>query len=88
MTRSVDIQILPFVSQYLSLSLSLSLRFAQQWWDAKRNHYDCVIFFRKGYFYELFNHDADIGGALLNLKGTVMKEKERNKERRERGRRE
>ena len=49
-------------------------RFAQQWWDAKREHYDCVIFFRKGYFYELFNQDADIGRQVLGLKVTARGE--------------
>ena len=56
---------------FFSLFLSFSFRFAQQWWDAKREHWDCIVFFRKGYFYELFNQDADIGRRVLNLKGSL-----------------
>ena len=39
----------------------------QQWWDLKSQHYDVVLFFKMGKFYELFHMDADVGVAELNL---------------------
>jgi DNA mismatch repair protein MSH6 len=37
-----------------------------QWWDFKRNNFDCVLFFKVGKFYELFHMDADIGVKELS----------------------
>lgn len=44
--------------------------FEKQYWDIKRNHFDTVIFFKKGMFYELFETDAEIGHRELDLKMT------------------
>jgi DNA mismatch repair protein MutS len=33
----------------------------------KKQHPDCLLFFRLGDFYELFNEDAKIGAAVLNI---------------------
>jgi DNA mismatch repair protein MSH6 len=38
----------------------------KQWWDFKRNNFDCVLFFKVGKFYELFHMDADIGVKELS----------------------
>ncbi|RZF36981.1 hypothetical protein LSTR_LSTR004669 [Laodelphax striatellus] len=43
----------------------------KQWWDMKATHFDCVLFFKVGKFYELFHMDAVIGVNELNL--TYMK---------------
>src|SRR5690606_11994164 len=44
--------------------------FEKQFWDIKRKHFDKVIFFKKGKFYELYEQDADIGHEKLDLKLT------------------
>eukprot|EP01133_Synstelium_polycarpum_P007914 gene7914-9292_t len=44
--------------------------FEQQFWDIKRMHYDMVVFFKKGKFYELYENDADIGHEVFGLKMT------------------
>ncbi|XP_058798810.1 probable DNA mismatch repair protein Msh6 isoform X2 [Phymastichus coffea] len=41
--------------------------FMHQWWLLKANHYDCVLFFRFGNFYQLFHMDGVIGANELNL---------------------
>ncbi|XP_072933319.1 probable DNA mismatch repair protein Msh6 [Epargyreus clarus] len=32
-----------------------------QWWEMKSAHYDCVLFFKVGKFYELYHMDAAVG---------------------------
>ena len=39
----------------------------RQWWTFKSNHFDCVIFFKMGKFYELFYMDAEIGVQELGF---------------------
>ncbi len=39
----------------------------QQYLDTKFAHYDCLLLFRMGDFYELFYEDASIGAELLNI---------------------
>lgn len=39
----------------------------RQWWELKSKHYDAVLFFKMGKFYELFNMDAAIGVKELGL---------------------
>ena len=39
----------------------------KQWWELKSKHFDVVLFFKMGKFYELFHMDADIGVAELNI---------------------
>lgn len=43
----------------------------RQWWEMKSQHYDCVLFFKVGKFYELYHMDAVIGCNELEL--TYMK---------------
>lgn len=43
----------------------------RQWWIMKRDHFDCIIFFKVGKFYELYHMDAVIGVQALGL--TFMK---------------
>ena len=46
----------------------------RQWWNFKIQHYDTVLFFKMGKFYELFYMDAEIGVqelGLLMMKGAV-----------------
>ncbi|XP_045779005.1 probable DNA mismatch repair protein Msh6 isoform X2 [Maniola jurtina] len=33
----------------------------KQWWEMKSAHYDCVLFFKVGKFYELYHMDAAVG---------------------------
>ncbi|XP_063381662.1 probable DNA mismatch repair protein Msh6 [Cydia fagiglandana] len=33
----------------------------RQWWQMKSSHYDCVLFFKVGKFYELYHMDAAVG---------------------------
>ncbi|XP_034233656.1 DNA mismatch repair protein Msh6-like [Thrips palmi] len=39
----------------------------RQWWEMKSKHYDCVLFFKVGKFYELYHMDAVIGCTELEL---------------------
>lgn len=39
----------------------------QQWWDFKSRHFDSVLLFKMGKFYELFEMDAHIGVEVLGL---------------------
>ncbi|UKK00131.2 hypothetical protein MACK_000201 [Theileria orientalis] len=40
----------------------------QQWWKIKQNHFDSLVFFKMGKFYELFYHDACIIQSIVNLR--------------------
>ncbi|WWC67072.1 uncharacterized protein I206_100979 [Kwoniella pini CBS 10737] len=44
--------------------------FEAQFWEIKQNHYDTVLFFQKGKFYELYEDDAMIGHQEFDLKLT------------------
>ncbi|KAJ3091283.1 DNA mismatch repair protein msh6 [Quaeritorhiza haematococci] len=44
--------------------------FERQFWEIKANHWDTVVFFKKGKFYELYEKDADIGHQEFDLKLT------------------
>ncbi|KFM67798.1 DNA mismatch repair protein Msh6, partial [Stegodyphus mimosarum] len=39
----------------------------KQWWDMKSDHFDTVLFFKVGKFYELYHMDAAIGVKELGL---------------------
>ncbi|KAI8904067.1 muts domain V-domain-containing protein [Gorgonomyces haynaldii] len=42
--------------------------FERQFWEIKSKHWDMVVFFKKGKFYELYEKDADIGHQIFDLK--------------------
>jgi len=42
--------------------------FEKQFWDIKSQHFDTVIFFKKGKFYELYEDDAVIASRLFDLR--------------------
>jgi len=44
--------------------------FERQYWKIKATHFDTVVFFQKGKFYELYEDDADIGHQVFDLKMT------------------
>ena len=44
--------------------------FEKQFWWIKKDFYDTVLFFQKGYFYELYEDDAEIGHREFDLKLT------------------
>ncbi|KAF9160168.1 DNA mismatch repair protein msh6, partial [Actinomortierella ambigua] len=44
--------------------------FERQFWEIKSQHFDTVVFFKKGKFYELYENDADIGHQQFDLKLT------------------
>lgn len=44
--------------------------FEKQFWEIKSKHWDTVVFFKKGKFYELYEKDADIGHQLFDLRMT------------------
>ncbi|KAF8925476.1 DNA mismatch repair protein msh6, partial [Dissophora ornata] len=44
--------------------------FERQFWEIKGKHFDSVVFFKKGKFYELYENDADIGHQQFDLKLT------------------
>lgn len=44
--------------------------FETQFWEIKQNHYDTVLFFQKGKFFELYENDAMIGHQEFDLKLT------------------
>eukprot|EP00002_Diphylleia_rotans_P021703 TRINITY_DN4230_c0_g1_i6.p1 TRINITY_DN4230_c0_g1~~TRINITY_DN4230_c0_g1_i6.p1 ORF type:complete len:997 (+),score=257.98 TRINITY_DN4230_c0_g1_i6:62-3052(+) len=52
------------------IALQKLTAFEKQYWDIKRKHFDTVVFFKKGKFYELYENDADLGNQLLGLKMT------------------
>lgn len=39
----------------------------RQWWVLKSQHYDCVLFFKVGKFYELYHMDAVVGVQALGF---------------------
>ncbi|KAF6226948.1 hypothetical protein HO133_008389 [Letharia lupina] len=44
--------------------------FEHQYWEIKQKHWDTIVFFKKGKFYELYENDATIGHQLFDLKLT------------------
>ncbi|KAI8928158.1 muts domain V-domain-containing protein [Entophlyctis helioformis] len=44
--------------------------FEKQFWEIKSKHWDTVVFFKKGKFFELYEKDADIGHQVFDLKLT------------------
>lgn len=38
-----------------------------QWWKLKSDHFDCILFFKVGKFYELYHHDAIVGVKELGF---------------------
>ncbi|KAJ7591055.1 DNA mismatch repair protein Msh6 [Mycena floridula] len=44
--------------------------FEKQFWEIKQHHYDTVLFFQKGKFFELYEDDARIGHQQFDLKLT------------------
>jgi len=44
--------------------------FEKQYWEIKQNHWNHIVFFKKGKFYELYENDATIGHQLFDLKLT------------------
>ena len=44
--------------------------FEQQYWEIKQRHWNTIVFFKKGKFYELYENDATIGHQLFDLKLT------------------
>uniref|UniRef100_A0A8H7XWG4 DNA mismatch repair protein n=1 Tax=Psilocybe cubensis TaxID=181762 RepID=A0A8H7XWG4_PSICU len=44
--------------------------FEKQFWEIKQNHYDTILFFQKGKFFELYEDDARIGHQVFDLKLT------------------
>lgn len=44
--------------------------FEKQFWEIKQNHFDTVLFFQKGKFFELYEEDARIGHREFDLKLT------------------
>ncbi|XP_058798739.1 probable DNA mismatch repair protein Msh6 [Phymastichus coffea] len=53
-----------YVPQEFLNNLTPAMR---QWWILKSDHYDVVLFFKVGKFYELYHMDAVIGVNELNL---------------------
>ncbi|KFH47352.1 DNA mismatch repair protein-like protein [Hapsidospora chrysogenum ATCC 11550] len=44
--------------------------FEKQYWEIKQNHWDTIVFFKKGKFYELYENDATIGHQEFDFKMT------------------
>ena len=44
--------------------------FEKQYWEIKSSNYDCLVFFKKGKFYELYESDADVGAREFDFKMT------------------
>ncbi|OLL23672.1 DNA mismatch repair protein msh6, partial [Neolecta irregularis DAH-3] len=44
--------------------------FEKQFWEIKSQHFNTIVFFKKGKFYELYEDDATIGHQLFDLKLT------------------
>jgi DNA mismatch repair protein MSH6 len=52
------------------LAMSKFSPFERQYWEIKKNLWDTIVFFKKGKFYELYEHDATIGHQIFDLKLT------------------
>lgn len=39
----------------------------KQWWKLKAQHFDTILFFKLGKFYEFYHMDAVIAAEELNL---------------------
>ncbi len=39
----------------------------RQWWEFKSRHWDAVLLFKMGKFYELFEMDAHVGAEVCGL---------------------
>ena len=44
--------------------------FEKQYWEIKQKLFNTIVFFKKGKFYELYEHDATIGHQLFDFKLT------------------
>lgn len=44
--------------------------FEKQYWEIKQHHWNSIVFFKKGKFYELYENDADIAHREFDLKMT------------------
>lgn len=55
----------------MHLTLCDFIQAMRQWWELKSKHFDCVLFFKVGKFYELYHMDAVISVNEINL--TYMK---------------
>ncbi|XP_021924020.1 DNA mismatch repair protein Msh6 isoform X2 [Zootermopsis nevadensis] len=53
-----------FVPEEFKRNLTPALR---QWWEMKSQHFDCILFFKLGKFYELYHMDAVTGVNELGL---------------------
>ncbi|XP_052867845.1 probable DNA mismatch repair protein Msh6 [Anopheles cruzii] len=53
-----------FVPEPFLGSLTPAMR---QWWEVKSKHFDCVLFFKVGKFYELYHMDAEVGVTELGF---------------------
>ncbi|XP_050100322.1 probable DNA mismatch repair protein Msh6 [Anopheles aquasalis] len=53
-----------FVPESFLNTLTPAMR---QWWEIKSQHYDCVLFFKVGKFYELYHMDAEVGVSELGF---------------------
>lgn len=42
--------------------------FEKQYWEIKSQHMDCVVFFKKGKFFELYEMDADVASREFDLR--------------------
>lgn len=42
--------------------------FEKQYWEIKSKMWDCIVFFKKGKFFELYEKDAMLGNHLFDLK--------------------
>ena len=57
----------PTTLEVPELFLAKQTEAQRQWWQLKSQHFDTVLFFKVGKFYELFHMDALIGIQELNL---------------------
>ena len=39
----------------------------EQWWRIKATHFDCILLFKMGKFYEMYEQDAHVGTAVLGI---------------------
>lgn len=45
-------------------------KFERQYWENKSRNFDSLLLFKKGYFLELYEEDADVAARILGLKVT------------------
>lgn len=62
----ITVSILCFILMYF-VQYNFLFQAVRQWWELKSQHFDCILFFKVGKFYEMYHMDAVTAAKELNL---------------------